>query len=584
MANALLELPDGYQRVFTTLKNKIQTAQGRAGLAVNRELVLLYWNIGNEILDLQERKGWGSKVIGKLSEDLQNEFVGVQGFSLRNMQYMRKFAEQYRDEAIVQQVVAQLPWSHNITLLDKFDNLETRLWYANKTIENGWSRNILIHQIESKLHNREAAAVTNFSSSLPSPQSELAQKVMKDPYIFDFLSLGPRALEADVERGLIEHMKEFLLEMGAGFSFVGSQYHLEVGGQDYYLDLLFYHLHLRCFVVLELKIGEFLPEYAGKMNFYLAAVDDYLKHTDDQPSIGIIMCKTANSVVTKYALRNSERPIGVAEYRVTEALPANFENKLPSPDEIKTEFATGHLSLKDEVARENLKLMEDNGLLLETSLLLLACLKDESNIVHINEPQRMALHFNTNTKQVYLHDFLLDKFVVRENGKVRYATLDESNLLRRAEGRFNQTPAITELPAGDNNVEIVDVEKKLRESVDLRELVSQYESAHRVYRDHDIQKPEFIALIEEAKNRWKKECLEYLAINGDQGACVVGEGIYIRYLGPRKKKWTEKCLIFPGTLIGKVTGSLVWEHSANQIVEFLQKEGIDAFFKMGRLD
>lgn len=538
MKNLPSDLPDGYQELLAELKHRIKAAQGRAGLAVNKELIVLYWQIGNRILDLQEKKGWGSKVIEQLSSDLQKEFAGVQGFSLRNMQYMRKFAEQYPEEQIVQQVVAQLPWSHNVTLLDKFSDKETRIWYAQKAIENGWSRNILIHQIESKLHSREASALTNFTTTLPSPQSELAQKVLKDPYIFDFLSLGPEALEADLERGLIEHMKKFLLELGSGFSFVGSQFKLEVGGQDYYLDLLFYHLRLRCYVVIELKIGEFIPEYAGKMNFYLAAVDDLLKHVDDQPTI--IMCKTANNVVTRYALRDAERPIGVAEYKVTEALPDQLKKDLPSPDEIKDEFQAGAVSLLDEFAKEHLEFINNNGLLLETALLLLACLKDETNIVHFNEPQRMALHFNKRTKQVYLHDFMLDKYVILDKDKIRHATNEEKNELRKAESGASEQEGSTASSETIVDAEIVDIEKQMIETEKFRSWAVEFEARHKVYRDADLDKSDFIAAIAEASELWKKECEDFLAKNGDIGSCVRGEGINIRYLPTAEKKVERK--------------------------------------------
>lgn len=573
-------LPDGYGDILLRLKQQIQAAQGRAGLAVNRELVLLYWQIGNEILQLQQSKGWGSKVVEHLSKDLQREFPGVQGFSTRNMLYMRKLAEQYPNEAIVQQVVAQLPWSHNVTLLDKFEDSSTRLWYAQKVIENGWSRNILIHQIESRLHNREASANTNFDKVLASPQSELAQKVLKDPYIFDFLSLGPEAREADVERGLIDHMKQFLLELGAGFAFVGSQYHLEVGGKDYYLDLLFYHLHLRCYVIVELKIGEFEPEHAGKMNFYLTAVDEQLKQVDDQASIGIIMCKTANSVVTRYALRNAERPIGVAEYRVTELLPDNFKEKLPTPDEIKDEFASGSLSLIDEVAHQNLKLIESNGLLFETATLLLACLKSESGIVHFNVPQRMSLHFNTKTKQVYLNDTKLKKFIVLKDGKVCYANLqaEEAPTIPEALGHDKNDQSNSEIV----DATIIDVEKELLNS--SKNWMDAFNAKHKIYRDADIEDTEFQRSVEEAKRLWKEECEAFLEKHGDAGACVRGEGIMIRYLGPRKRKWVERCIISPTNVMQRVTGSLVWEHSAQKIVDYLQAHGIDAFFNYGSID
>ena len=235
----------------------------------------------------------------------------MKGFSARNLKYMRAFAEAYPDEQFVQQAVAQIPWGHNVRILDAVNDPVKREWYVRQTIENGWSRNVLVHQIESRLFERQGKAVTNFAATLPSPQSELAQQVLKDPYNFDFLSLGKEAHERDLEQGLVGHVREFLLELGAGFSFVGSQYHLEVGDQDFYVDLLFYHLKLRCFVVIDLKMDRFQPEYAGKMNFYLSAVDDLLRHPTDQPSIGVILCKTKDKVIAEYALRDMSKPIGV---------------------------------------------------------------------------------------------------------------------------------------------------------------------------------------------------------------------------------------------------------------------------------
>jgi predicted nuclease of restriction endonuclease-like (RecB) superfamily len=328
----------GYGELLEDLKARIRTAQVRAALAVNRELVLLYWQIGREILARQEALGWGAKVIDRLSDDLRRAFPGVSGYSSRNLKYMRAFAEAYPDEGFVQEGPAQIPWYHNVTLLDKVKDPAEREWYVRRTIEHGWSRNVLVHQIESGLYHRQGRAVTNFERTLPAPQSDLARELIKDPYHFDFLELGDEARERDLERALLARLRDFLLELGAGFAFVGSQYHLEVGGQDYYLDLLFYHLRLRCHVVIELKLGAFRPEDSGKMNFYLSTVDDQLRHPDDQPSIGLILCKERNRVVVEYALRGVEKPIGVSEYRLTERLPEQLRGSLPSAEELEREL------------------------------------------------------------------------------------------------------------------------------------------------------------------------------------------------------------------------------------------------------
>jgi predicted nuclease of restriction endonuclease-like (RecB) superfamily len=330
-----------YEGFLKDLKERIRSAQLRAALAVNRELVLLYWSIGRDIVERQKREGWGTKVIDRLAEDLSRAFPEIKGFSARNLKYMRAFAEAWQDEDFVQQVAAQLPWFHNCVLLDKLKTNEERAWYSQLTIQNGWSRNVLVHQIESDLFHRQGRAITNFKRTLPAPQSELAQQLVKDPYNFDFLSLGPQARERDIERGLIEHLQKFLLELGVGFSFVGTQYPLEVAGKDFRLDLLFYHLRLRCFIVIDLKIDDFKPEYAGKMNFYLSAVDDLLKHPDDQPSIGIILCKTKNSVIVEYTLRDTSKPLGVAEYRITAALPEELRGSLPSIEDLEEELGGG---------------------------------------------------------------------------------------------------------------------------------------------------------------------------------------------------------------------------------------------------
>jgi len=335
------QLPAGYAELLESLKMHIRQAQVRAALSVNRELVLLYWHIGREILQRQQREGWGAKVINRLALDLGREFPEMKGFSPRNLKYMRAFAEAWPDETIVQEALAQITWYHNITLLEKVKDPAERLWYVQQTVEHGWSRNMLVHQIESKLYERQGKAITNFECTMPAPQSDLARSLLKDPYVFEFLSLGPEAQERDLERALLNHLRDFLLELGKGFAFVGSQYRLDVGGEEFYIDLLFYQLRLRCFVVIDLKIGEFKPEYAGKMNFYLSAVDDLLCHPEDRPSIGLILCKSQNRLVAEYAVRDLNKPMGVATYRVTEALPADLQENLPSIEELRKELGYG---------------------------------------------------------------------------------------------------------------------------------------------------------------------------------------------------------------------------------------------------
>lgn len=327
----------GYGELLDDLKARIHAARVRAALAVNRELVGLYWQIGRVILTRQTAAGWGAKVVDRLAADLRSEFPDMGGLSRSNLMYMRAFAEAYPDEAIVQQAVGQLPWGHNIVLL-KVGSAVEREWYARQTVENGWSRAVLAHQMESGLYTRQGHAITNFDLTLSTTRSELARELIKDPYHFGFLELGTEARERDLERALLVHVRDFLLELGRGFALVGSQYPLEVGGQDYHVDLLFYHLHLRCFVVVDLKIGAFQPEHAGKMNFYLSVIDDQLRHEGDQPSIGLILCKERNRVVAEYALRGSVRPIGVSEYRLTELLPERLRGSLPSIQELEKEI------------------------------------------------------------------------------------------------------------------------------------------------------------------------------------------------------------------------------------------------------
>ena len=321
-------MPEGYGALLTDLKERIRSAQVRAALAVNRELVLLYWHIGQEILVRQGQEGWGTKVIDRLARDLKQEFPEIKGFSSRNLKYMRAFAAAWTDEKIVQQAAAQIPWFHNCVLLDKVKQPEERKWYVGQTIAYGWSRSILEHQIETKLYQRQGKAITNFETTLPKPQSDLANQLLKDPYTFDFLSLGTEAQERDVEKALIGRIRDFLVELGVGFAFVGSQYHLEVGGEDFYLDLLFYHLQLRCYVAIDLKMGKFKPEYSGKMSFYVSAVDDLLRHPDDRQTIGLILCKSRNQTIAEYALRDVNKPIAIARYQ--QELPEELRGFLPS--------------------------------------------------------------------------------------------------------------------------------------------------------------------------------------------------------------------------------------------------------------
>lgn len=359
----------GYPSLLEDLKARIREAQVKAALAANREMVLLYWEIGRRIVERQENEAWGRSVIERLADDLRKEFPDLQGFSRSNIWRMRAFFLAYREvgaalkgvrktnsrtavrelEAVDSKgikaalpgqpprVVTSLPWGHNLLLVERLKKAEQRLWYAQRAVENGWSRAVLVHQIESGLHRRQGQALNNFDRVLPAPQSDLARETLKDPYIFDFLSLGSDAAERDLERGLISEVRNFLLELGAGFALVGTQVLLEVDGQDFFLDLLFYHLRLRCYVVVELKVGEFLPEHAGKMSFYLSAVDHHLRHPDDQPTIGLILCKTKSRLMAEYTLQGLQRPIGVATYQ---RMPEPLRATLPSPAELEAGLGT----------------------------------------------------------------------------------------------------------------------------------------------------------------------------------------------------------------------------------------------------
>ncbi len=327
-----------YDEFLHDLKERIRNSQVRAALAVNRELVLLYWQIGCEILKRQQEQGWGSKVIEKLAKDLKREFPDISGFSRSNLLYMRAFAEAYTDEQIVQQLVGQIPWGHNVRILEVIKDPQERLWYVQQTIENGWSRHVLVHQMESSLYHRMGEAITNFDRVLPQAQSDLAQQMLKDPYNFSFLSLSKEVQERELERSLVALSRDVWLELGVGFSFLGSQYSLEVSGKEYKLDLLFYHVRLHCYVVIDLKMGEFEPEFSGKMGFYVTAVDNLLKTEVDQPTIGIILCKTKDKTTVEYALQPVQAPIGVATYRLRDALPQPLQGNLPSIEELETQL------------------------------------------------------------------------------------------------------------------------------------------------------------------------------------------------------------------------------------------------------
>jgi len=328
-----------YAEWLGQLKRDISESRGRAALAVNRELILLYWRIGRSILEKQAKLGWGAKVIDLLAADLRREFPGMKGLSRTNLLYMRAFADAYSEEQFVQQAAGQIPWFHNCKIIDKIKDSKEREWYIRQTIASGWSRNVLVMQIESGLYRRKGKSDTNFSRTLPSPRSDLATEILKDSYNFDFLTLAEDARERDLHKGLLAHLREFLVELGVGFAFVGSQFHLEIAGQDYYLDMLFYHLRLRCYVAVELKTREFLPEDAGKMNFYLSAVDDLLRHAGDESSIGLILCKTMNRVIVEYALRDTAKPIGVSEFELTASLPENLKGSLPSVEDLEEELS-----------------------------------------------------------------------------------------------------------------------------------------------------------------------------------------------------------------------------------------------------
>lgn len=376
-------LPKTYAPLLAELKSRVRSTQVRAALAASAELLQLYWHAGELIAHAQNDQGWGKAIIPRLAADLHAEFPELSGFSERNLGYMVRFYREYADQpilqlpvaklpppdgplessvgsnvssilpqpvaklasvgpsSILQPLVAKLPWAHHVRLLDRVKNRTDRFWYMQQAVTHGWSRSILSAQIAAKAHRGAGKAITNFSSTLPPVQSDLAQQTLKDPYLFDFLTLATAARERDLEQGLIEHIQKFLVTLGVGFAFVGRQVHLEVGGQDYYLDLLFYHLKLRCFVVIDLKIEAFKPEFAGKMNFYLSAIDEQMRHKDDQPTIGLLLCQENNRITVEYALRDVKKPIGVAQWKtkLVDSLPKKLHGSLPTIEQLERELA-----------------------------------------------------------------------------------------------------------------------------------------------------------------------------------------------------------------------------------------------------
>jgi predicted nuclease of restriction endonuclease-like (RecB) superfamily len=335
-------LPANYGQVLQDIKARVRESQATAATVVNRELIALYLQIGRLLSTQAGAAEWGDKVVERLATDLRLAFPSMSGFSRRNLFYMRQVYEAWADaEESVRQAVGQIPWGHHLVLLTKVRQREARVFYLRHAVAHGWSRSVLTLQIEAGLHERKGKALTNFRRTLPPPQSDLAQQTLKDPYLFDFLTIADDAREREVEQALIDHVQKFLLELGVGFAFVGRQVHLDVGGEDFYVDLLFYHLKLRCYVVVDLKAVAFKPEFAGKMTFYLSAVDDRMRHRDDAPSIGLLLCKSKNRVIVEYALRDLAKPIGVAhwETRLVEALPEDLKGSLPTVEELEAELA-----------------------------------------------------------------------------------------------------------------------------------------------------------------------------------------------------------------------------------------------------
>jgi predicted nuclease of restriction endonuclease-like (RecB) superfamily len=334
----LNHLSTDYKSLISELKLKIRSTQIKAAIAVNSTLIQFYWELGKMISEKQSQTAWGDKLFDQISKDLKIEFPEIQGLSTSNLKYCKRFYCFYNDFSIGQQPVDQLPWSHNIMIFTKSNSEKEAQFYIQQTIENNWSRDILGLQIKNKLFERQGKSITNFKATLPEPYSDLAEQTLKDPYVFDFITITAKAKERDIENQLIEHIKKFLLELGKGFAFVGQQYHIEIADNDYFMDLLFYHIKLKCYVVVEIKNRKFIPEDAGKLNFYLSAVDSLLKDENDQQSIGLLLCRDKNTIEAEFALRDMNKPIGISEFQLTEIIPENLKSSLPTIEEIENEL------------------------------------------------------------------------------------------------------------------------------------------------------------------------------------------------------------------------------------------------------
>lgn len=334
---------DDYKAFIQEIKQQVQRAQIKAAIAINRELLQLYWELAERVVHKQQTAAWGDGFLMQMSKDLQAAFPDMKGFSLRNLKYIRQWYQFWSGtEPIGQQAVAQIPWGHNLVIISKIKQPDEALYYVQQTIEHNWSRAVLTHHIEARRYQRLGKALHNFQTTLPAPQSDLARQTLQDPYHFDFLMLQEQHDERELENALVEHITHFLLELGAGFAYLGRQYRLEVAGDEFFLDLLFYHVRLHCYVVVELKTVKFKPEFAGKLNFYITAVDELLKTAHDQPTIGILICKSKNNTVVEYALRDMQKPIGVSEYTITQHLPPEFQSSLPSIQAIEAELDIHH--------------------------------------------------------------------------------------------------------------------------------------------------------------------------------------------------------------------------------------------------
>lgn len=342
------ELPAGYARTLGDIKRRIERERLRVVLSANSAMVLLYWDIGRVILDRQQREGWGARVIDRLATDLRRDFLEMRGFSPRNLLFMRSFAEAFPSAENVKQLVSLLPWGHVIRLLQRVKEPDVREWYMRKALAGGWSRSVLELQVDRRAHERQGRALTNFAATLPPGDSDMASQVFKDPYLFDFLGTADPRREREVEQALVDHVQQFLLQLGSGFAFVGRQVRLEVGDSGFLIDLLFFHLKLRCYVVVEQKAVPFDAAFVGQLNLYLSAVDDLLRHEEDRPTIGLLLCRSKDSVVVEYALRHLKRPMGVAEWetRIVHALPADLAGSLPTVEQIEAELAPNRRGLR----------------------------------------------------------------------------------------------------------------------------------------------------------------------------------------------------------------------------------------------